>query len=87
MCCTMSVEDFDERVKSILVQEFVGVLELGLLSEEALLPVVAGMRTSLCEAFPTMSVGEAEFHLQALRDQCRETASSIFTLADAEYWN
>ena len=87
MCCTMSVEDFDQRVKSILVQEFVGILELGLLSEEALLPVVAGMRNSLCEAFPTMSKADAEFHLQALRDQCRETASSIVALADAGYWN
>jgi hypothetical protein len=87
MYCTMSVEDFDQRVKSILVQEFIGVLELGLLSEEALLPVVAGMRSSLCEAFPTMSMPEAEFHLQALRDQCRETASSIVALLDAGYWN
>jgi hypothetical protein len=87
MFCTMSVDDFDQRVKSILVQEFVGVLELGLLSEEALLPVVAGMRSSLCDAFPTMSVAEAEYQLQALRDQCRETANSIVTLADSGYWN
>ena len=84
---TMSVEDFDQRVKSILVQEFVGVLELGLLSEEALLPVVSGMRNSLCEAFFSMSTAEAEFHLQAPRDQCREAACSIVALADSGYWN
>lgn len=87
MICTMSVEDFDQRVKTILVQEFVGVLELGLLSEESLLPVVAGMRSSLRDAFPAMSAAEAEFHLQVLRDQCRETANSIVALADSEYWN
>ena len=84
---TMSVEDFDQRVKSILVQEFVGVLEMGLLSEEALLPVVSGMRNSLCEAFFSMSTAEAEFHLQGLRDQCREAANSIVALADSGYWN
>lgn len=84
---TMSVEDFDQRVKTILEQEFIGVLELGLLSEEALQPVVYGMRSSLCEAFSTMSLAEAEFHLQALRDQCRETATSIVALADSGYWN
>lgn len=87
MFCTMSVEDFDHRVKTILVEEFVGVLEMGLLSEDALLPVVAGMRRSLREAFPNMSVAEAEFHLQLLQDQCREAANSIVTLADAGYWN
>jgi len=87
MICAMSVEDFDQRVKTIMIQEFVGILELGLLSEESLLPVVAGMRSSLCDAFPTMSAAEAEFHLQALRDQCRETADSIVALADSEYWN
>lgn len=87
MFSTMSVEDFDQRVKSILVQEFVGVLEMGLLSEEALLPVVAGMRSSLCDAFPSMSVAEAEFHLQVLRDQCKETANRIVSLSDSEHWN
>ena len=87
MICTMSAEDFDQRVKTIMIQEFVGVLEMGLLSEESLLPVVAGMRSSLCDAFPTMSSAEAEFHLQALRDQCRETASSIVALADSAFWN
>ena len=84
---TMSVEDFDQRVKTILEQEFVSVLELGLLTEEALLPVVLGMRSSLCDAFSSLSLAEAEFHLQALRDQCRETASSIVALADSGYWN
>ncbi len=87
MICTMSVDDFDQRVKTILIQEFVGVLELGLLSEESLLPVVAGMRSSLCDAFPAMSTAEAELHLHALRDQCREAANSIVALADSEYWN
>ena len=87
MFCTMSVEDFDKRVKTILAQEFIGILDLGLLSEETLLPVVAGMRTSLRDAFPAMSVAEAEFHLQVLRDQCRETASSIVAMADSGYWN
>jgi hypothetical protein len=87
MFCAMSLEDFDHRVKTILAQEFVGVLELGLLSEDALLPVVAGMRRSLRDAFPNMSVAEAEFHLQFLQDQCRETANSIVALADSGYWN
>lgn len=87
MFSAMSVEDFDQRVKTILIQEFVGVLEMGLLSEEALLPVVAGMRSSLCDAFSTMSVAEAEFHLQTLRDQCKETASRIVALSDSEHWN
>jgi hypothetical protein len=87
MFCTMSVEDFDQRVKTILVQEFVGVLEMGLLSEESLLPVVAGMRNSLCDAFPTMSVAEAEFQLQVLRDQCKETANKIVALSDSGHWN
>lgn len=87
MICTMSVEDFDHRVKTILVQEFVGVLELGLLSEDALLPVVAGMRRTLRDAFPGMSVAEAEFHLQLLQDQCRDTANSIVALAESEHWN
>ncbi len=84
---TMSVEDFDQRVKTILIREFVGVLELGILSEETLLPVVAGMRSSLCNAFPKMSVAEAEFQLQLLQDQCRETANSIVALADSGHWN
>jgi hypothetical protein len=87
MICTMSVEDFDQRVKTIMIQEFVGVLEMGLLSEESLLPVVAGMRSSLCDAFPAMTTAEAEFHLQGLRDQCRETVASIVSLSDSEYWN
>ena len=87
MFCTMSPKDFDQRVKTILVEEFVGVLEMGLLSEESLLPVVAGMRSSLNEAFPGMSKAEAEFHLQQLQDQCRDTANSIVSLADAESWN
>jgi hypothetical protein len=87
MFCAMSMEDFDQRVKTILIQEFVNVLEMGLLSEDALLPVAAGMRTSLCDAFPTMSVAEAEFHLQVLRDECRETASKIVSLSDSVHWN
>lgn len=87
MFCTMSVEDFDQRVKTIMIQEFVGVLELGLLSEESLLPVFAGMRSSLCDAFSSMSPAEAELHLQALRDQCRETVTSIVALADSKNWN
>jgi hypothetical protein len=87
MFSTMSVEDFDQRVKTILVQEFVGVLEMGLLSEEALLPVVAGMRNSLCDAFPTMSAAEAEFQLQVLRDQCKETANRIVAICDTHHWN
>lgn len=87
MFARMSVDDFDQRVKSILVQEFLGILEMGLLSEAALLPVVSGMRNSMCEAFLSMSSAEAEFHLQALRDQCRETANSIVALADSGFWN
>jgi len=81
------MEDFDQKVKSILVHEFVGVLEMGLLSEEALLPVVAGMRNSLCNAFPNMSVAEAEFQLQTLRDQCKETVSRLVALSDSQHWN
>lgn len=87
MFCTMSLEDFDQKVKTILAQEFVDILDLGLLSEETLLPVVTGMRGSLREAFPSMSASEAEFHLQLLRDQCRDTANSIVAMADSGYWN
>lgn len=87
MVCTKSLEDFDRAVSMILEQEFVGVLELGLLSAESLLPVVAGMRSSLREAYPAMSVTEAELQLQLLRDQCRDTANSIVALADSGYWN
>lgn len=87
MFCTMSLEDFDKRVKTILAEEFIGILDLGILAEESLLPVVAGMRNSLRDAFPEMSVAEAEFHLQLLRDQCRETANSIVERADSGYWN
>ncbi|MEJ2007609.1 MAG: hypothetical protein P8Z30_05520 [Acidobacteriota bacterium] len=83
----MSVEDFDRAVMRILEQEFVGVLDMGLLPEEALLPVVAGMRCSLCKAFPGMSAREIRFHLQSLRQECRDTANSIYALADAGYWN
>lgn len=87
MLCTMSLDDFDKRVKTILAEEFIGMLDLGILSEESLLPVVTGMRNSLRNAFPTMSVAEAEFHLELLRDQCRETANSIVAMADSGYWN
>lgn len=87
MVCSMSKDDFDNRVKSILAQEFSAVIDVGLLSEETLMPVITRMRTSLHEAFAAMSVAEAEFHLQMLRDQCRETADSIVAMADSGYWN
>lgn len=87
MVCAMSVEEFDRAVMKILEQEFVGVLEMGLLPQEALLRVVAGMRCSLCEAFPDMSEPEAHLHLQSLRQECRDTANSIYQLADAGYWS
>lgn len=83
----MSLSDFDREVKTILVREFEGVLELGLLSEETLIPVVAGIRTSLREAFPAMSPHEVEYHLMHLREQCREMAYSIFSLTYTNYWN
>lgn len=87
MASAMSVEDFDQAVNSILEQEFTDVLEMGLLPVEALLRVIAGMRCSLCKAFPTMSVTEAQTSLQVLRNECRDTANSIVDLADAGYWN
>ena len=87
MFCTMSKEDFDQRVKTILAREFDEVLDLGLLSEEALRPVITNMRRNLNEAFPNMSIAEAERHLQHLQQECRETASSIVALADARVWN
>jgi hypothetical protein len=87
MFCTMSQEDFDQRVKTILAREFDEVLDLGLLSEEALLPVITNMRRNLNEAFANMSVAEAERHLQHLQHECRETASHIVALADARLWN
>lgn len=87
MACEMSMYDFDQAVKMILNQEFVGVLEMGLVSEEALLPVVAGMRHSLRKAFPTMSKAEAELHLHQLQQECRDTADSLFAVAEGMYWN
>jgi len=87
MFCSMSMDDFDNRVKTILAQEFSGVIDVGLLSEETLMPVITRMRTSLQQAFAAMSVAEVEFHLQMLRDQCRETADSIVAMADSGYWN
>jgi hypothetical protein len=83
----MSQEDFDHRVKTILAREFDDILDLGLLSEEALRPVITNMRRNLSEAFPNMSVAEAERHLQHLEQECRETASRIVALADARLWN
>lgn len=87
MSCGMSLYDFDRAVKMILDQEFVGVLEMGLVSEESLFPVIAGMRSSLRNAFPTMSIAEAELYLQRLQQECRETANSIFAVAEDVYWN
>jgi hypothetical protein len=87
MFCARSVDDFDRQVKTILVQEFVGVVELGLLTEESLLPVIAGMRCSLREAYPAMSAAEVEIHLRHLQDQCREVAYRIFDLAYTTYWS
>jgi|YelNatPaOPRAMG01_1025707.scaffolds.fasta_scaffold27895_2 hypothetical protein len=83
----MSLSDFDREVKTILVREFEGILDLGLMSEEALIPVVAGIRSSLREAFPSMSPKDVEFHLKQLQDQCRDTAYSIFHLAYTDHWN
>ncbi len=87
MSCHMSLYDFDRAVKMILNQEFVGVLEMGLVSEEALFPVMAGMRISLRRAFPAMSETEAELRLQQLQEECRDTADSIFAIAEAVRWN
>ncbi len=87
MFCGKSVEAFDQKVQSILVKEFKAVLEMGLLSEEALLPVVVEMRNSLREAFPEMSPKEAEIHLRQLQDQCREIAYRIFDVTYTTYWN
>ena len=87
MPCEMSLNDFDQAVKMILDQEFVGVLEMGLVSEKALFPVMVGMRSSLREAFPAMSGTEAELRLQQLQQECRDTANSIFALADSVYWH
>lgn len=83
----ISLEEFDRAVELIVDQEFVGVLDMGLVSEETLFPLVAGMCSALHEAFPAMSGAEAEFHLRQLRRECRETANSIIALAETEYWN
>ena len=83
----MSVHQFDQAVKTILNQEFVGVLEMGLVPGEALFPFMIGMRNSLREAFPAMSVVEAEMRLQQLQQECRDTADSLFALAEGVYWN
>lgn len=82
-----SVDEFDREVKTILAREFKTILETGLLTEEALLPVIAGMRISLREAFPAMTDKEAEVHLRGLQNQCREIAYRIFDLAYTTYWN
>lgn len=87
MVSAMSVEDFDRAVKSILEQEFTDVLAMGLLPAEPLLWVTAGMRCSLCKAFPTMSATEVQSSLQVLRNECRDTANSLVDLADSGYWN
>lgn len=87
MTSGMSVHEFDRAVKSILDQAFGGVLELGLVSEEALFSVMTGMRNSLRKAFPAMSGSEAELHLLQLREQCRDTVDSIFAVAETVYWN
>lgn len=87
MSCEMSLYDFDQAVKLILDQEFVGVLEMGLVSEEALFPVMTGMRTSLRQAFSAMSPMEAELHLQQLRQECRATAESIFAISESTFWH
>lgn len=87
MSCQMSLNDFDRAVKMILNQEFVGVLEMGLVSEEALFPVMAGMRISLRKAFPAMSETEAELRLEQLQQECRDTADSLFAIAESVRWN
>lgn len=87
MFCAKSMEAFDQEVTSILVREFKTVLEMGLLTEDALLPVVLEMRNSLREAFPEMSPKQAEAHLRLLQDQCREIAYRIFDVTYTTYWN
>lgn len=83
----MSLLEFDQAVKSILDQAFGGVLEMGLVSEEALFSVITGMRSSLRKAFPEMSGPEAELHLLQLQEECRDTVDSIFSVAETAYWN
>lgn len=87
MPCEMSLHDFDQAVKMILNQELAGVLETGLVTEETLFPVMAGMRHSLRKAFPSMSKTEAELRLQQLQQECRDTADSIFAVAEDMYEN
>lgn len=87
MAFEMSLDDFDQEVKMILDQEFLSVLEMGLVSEETLFPVVTGMRSSLRQAFPTMSRMEVEMYLLQLRQECRDTADSILALADITHWH
>lgn len=87
MFCARSLDEFDHKVNRILEIEFKTVVEMGFVTEEALIPVVAEMRDSLLEAFPMMSPGEIELHLRRLQDQCRETAYHIFNLAYTTYWN
>ncbi|MEJ2007615.1 MAG: hypothetical protein P8Z30_05550 [Acidobacteriota bacterium] len=87
MLCARSLDDFDRKVNTILEREFKTVVEIGLLTEEALRPVVARMRSSLREAYPAMSAAEVDIHLQRLQDQCREIAYRIFDLSYTKYWN
>lgn len=87
MLCVKSVDDFDSKVLRILVQEFRTILEIGLLSEESLIPVVSQMRNSLREAYPAMSMSEVDFHLDRLQQQCREIAYRIFDRTYTTYWN
>lgn len=82
-----SMEDFDRKVITILEREFKTVVEIGLLTEESLLPVVSEMRNSLREAYPAMSASEVEVHLGRLQEQCREIAYRIFNVAYTKYWN
>lgn len=87
MLRTKSVDDFDRKVNTILQREFRTILEMGLLPEEALLPAVECVRSSLREAYPAMSSAEVDFHLKHLQNQCRETAYRIFNVAYTTYWN
>lgn len=87
MLCAKSVDDFDRKVNTILQREFQTILEMGLLSEEALLPAVECVRSSLREAFPVMSSAEVDYHLKHLQTQCREIAYRIFDVAYTTYWN